>query len=285
MVAVDGGGTGCRVAVGTAAQGIVAQAKGSPANVATAFDAAVGNIQHAVGEALEKAGWSDSPFEDMRAHVGVAGANSKEMMARVAQAFPYGQCTASGDRETTVVGALEQADGYVVSLGTGTIIARQQAQVVRTVGGWGFHLSDQAAGAWLGRRLLEEVLLAEDGLEPHSALTGQTLNDFGGVQQVVDFAAQARPGAFAKLAVHVASAAESGDAVGQRLMEEGARYIERGLTALGYVSGDLLILSGGLGPSYERWLGSSYTQTLAPQKGAALDGAFAMACRPFEAAE
>lgn len=279
VVAVDGGGTGCRAAVGTVDAGIIAQATGRSANVATGYDAALQNMTDAVAQALEVAGLADTPLDQITAHVGVAGANSQAAVNRVAAALPYGHCTATADRETTVIGALGDADGYVLALGTGPIIACQRGGVIRHVAGWGFKLSDQAAGAWLGRRLLEEVLLAHDGMRPHSDLSRAMLETHGGLHGVIAFGAEAVPGAYAKLALDIVPAAEAGDAIAVALMREGARFLEKGLDALGFSAGDTLSLAGGLGPKYENWLADTYTRAITPPRGTALQGAFALACK------
>lgn len=279
VVAVDGGGTGCRAAVGTVDAGILAKAVGSSANVATGHDAALQNMTDAVAEALARAGLSDTPLEQITAHVGVAGANSQSAVDRVAAALPYGQCTATADRETTVIGALGESDGYVLALGTGPIIACQQRGKIAHVAGWGFKLSDQAAGAWLGRRLLEEVLLAHDGMRAPSDLSRAMLQTHGGLHGVIAFGADAVPGTYAKLALDIVPAAESGDAIAVGLMREGAQFLERGLDALGFVEGNTLSLTGGLGPKYAGWLAARYTRAVVPPRGTALQGAFALACK------
>lgn len=283
VVAVDGGGTGCRAAVGTCNAGIIAQAVGNSANVATGYDAALQNMTDAVAQALAQAGLADTPLDQITAHVGVAGANSQAAADQVAAALPYGHCTATADRETTVIGALGEADGYVLALGTGPIIACQHGGVIRHVAGWGFNLSDQAAGAWLGRRLLEEVLLAHDGMRPHSDLTRVMLTEHGGLHGVIDFGAKAVPGTFAKLALQIVPAAEARDEIAVALMQEGALFLEAGLDALGFADGDTLSLTGGLGPKYENWLAPTYTRALTLPLGTALQGAFALACKAARA--
>ena len=279
VVAVDGGGTGCRAAVGTNADGILAQASGKSANVATGWDGALQHMTDAVAEALVKAGLGDTPLAEITAHVGVAGANSQAAVDKVAAALPYGQCTATADRETTVAGALGEADGYVLALGTGPIIASQHNGVIRHVAGWGFKLSDQAAGAWLGRRLLEEVLLAHDGMRAHSDLSHAMLASHGGLHGVIGIGADAAPGDYARLATQIVPAAAAGDAIATALMQEGAAFLEAGLDALGFVDGDRLSLTGGLGPKYESWLAPAYTRAITPPRGTALQGAFALACK------
>lgn len=279
IVAVDGGGTGCRAAVGTVADGILAQATGRSANVATGYEAALKNMTDAVADALAQAGLSATPLDQITAHVGVAGANSQAAVDRVAAALPYGQTSATADRETTMIGALGEADGYVLALGTGPIIACQQHGTIRHVAGWGFKLSDQAAGAWLGRRLLEEVLLAHDNMRPHSPLSRAMLDQHGGLHGVIAFGADAVPGDYAKLALDIVPAAGAGDAIAVCLMQEGVRFLQSGLDALGFAEGDTLSLTGGLGPKYESWLAPAYTRALIPPRGTALQGAFEMACK------
>lgn len=277
IVAADGGGTGCRVAAGTLGGGILAQASGGPGNVHSNFDGAIANLTAAVAEALTAADLADTPLDRVVAHFGVAGAHSEVEMSAVARALPYGHANVTGDRATSVRGTLGDADGYVVALGTGTIVARQAALQMRTIGGWGFDLSDQASGAWLGLRLLQEAILAEDGLRDHTELSRKALEERGGLIETVHFAAHAVPGDFARLARAVITAAQEGDDLGQSLLREGAAYIERGLRTLGFQEGDLLALAGGVGPHYAPYLPDAMTARLAPPKGTALDGAFAMA--------
>jgi len=277
IVAADGGGTGCRAAAGTLDNGIMAQASGGPGNVHSNFDDAISNLTTAIDVALTQAGLGDTPLDQITAHFGVAGAHSEVEMAAVAAALPYGRSSATGDRATSVRGVLGEADGYVVALGTGTIVARQKALEMRTVGGWGFDLSDQASGAWLGHRLLQEVILAEDGLRPHTDLSRRVLEAKGGLIEIVHFSAAATPGEYAVFARDVITAAKDGDPLAQSLMREGAAYLEHGLNTLGFQTGDLLSLAGGVGPHYAEFLPDRMTRNLKAPRGTALEGAFAIA--------
>lgn len=284
LVAADGGGTGCRACAGTLSRGVLAEATGGPGNVHSDFDGAIANLTSAVQAALEHANLH-VPADQITAHMGVAGAHSEVEMARVRAALPYGQSSVTGDRATSLRGALGEADGYVVALGTGTIVARQHRLEMRTIGGWGFDLSDQASGAWLGRRVLQEVVLCEDRLRAHTGLSRHVLEDKGGLIAMIEFSTGAAPGAFAPLARDVVAAATAGDALGVALMQEGAAYVMRGLRALGFEAGDLLSLAGGLGPHYAPYLEADFTENLAPPKGTALEGAFAMARQTALAAQ
>ncbi len=279
IVAADGGGTGCRACAGTLERGILAEARDGAGNVHSDFSGAIANLTGAINDALESAGLGDTPAVEITAHLGVAGAHSEVEAEAVRAALPYGRSAVTGDRATSVRGVLGEADGFVIALGTGTIVARQKNLVMQTIGGWGFDLSDQASGAWLGRRLLEEVILAEDGLRRHTPLSQRALDAKGGLVGVVIFAGTATPGDYAPLARNVITAASDGDPLGRALMAEGAAYLERGLGTLGFVSGDILSLAGGVGPHYASHLSGSLTLNLQPPQGTALDGAFALAAQ------
>ncbi|KIN63647.1 ATPase, BadF/BadG/BcrA/BcrD type [Sulfitobacter noctilucicola] len=277
LVAADGGGTGCRACAGTIEAGILGQAEGGPGNVHSNFENAIRNLTGAVTEALQQADLGHVPLDQITAHFGVAGAHSDVEMEAVRAALPYGRSSVTGDRATSVRGALGDTDGYVVALGTGTIVARQKALGLHTVGGWGFDISDQASGSWLGRHLLEQIVMAEDGLRAHSPLTEKVLSDQGGLIDMIYFASSAAPGDFAKLARDVIEHAAQGDAVGQELMKKGADYIIHCLRTLGFQTGDQLALAGGVGPHYRNYLPAEMVENVIKPRGTALDGAFAMA--------
>lgn len=278
ILAVDGGGTGSRAAVGTVSQGVIGVGEiRKPGNVHSDFKGAITHLMQAVDAALANAGLSETPPDELTAHFGVAGAHSETEMRAVADALPFSDVCVTGDRATMVRGALGTADGFVVALGTGTIVARQTGLVMKTVGGWGLDLSDHASGAWLGRRLLEEALLAEDGLRPHTDLSRAALATHGGLIKAVHFAAHAAPVDYAPHGREVIEAAASGDALGQSLLKEGVRYIDNALNTLGFEEGDALVLAGGVGPHYAELLPAYLTANVQPAKGSALDGAFAMA--------
>ena len=158
LISVDGGGTRCRAAVGTAFGGILARAEGGPANAMADFDGAVANIKAAVKEAADSAGTTDAVLSRATAHIGLAGVLSDADGERIKTALSYGATTVTDDRVTAVAGAFAERDGFLVSLGTGSFLAVQNNKDIKFLGGWGFHIGDQASGAWLGRKAMERVL-------------------------------------------------------------------------------------------------------------------------------
>lgn len=280
ICAVDGGGTGCRVAVADRDGAVLARASGGPANYATDSAQAVGNLLDAVRRAVAELGGDASTLRCLAAHVGVAGilgdADARDMASRL----PFARCTVSDDRVTSLAGALGAADGVLLAIGTGSFAAMRRGGAVRLVGGWGLNLGDQASGARLGRDLLENTLLAGDGLLAETDLTRAVLARFGGTPAgLVAFAARARPSDYAELAPLVIGAADAGDGVARALMERGARYLNGVLAAAGLSGDDVVCLSGGIGPRYETFLAPEFRARLRPPEGTALDGALRLALR------
>ncbi|MDI3337311.1 BadF/BadG/BcrA/BcrD ATPase family protein [Defluviimonas aestuarii] len=280
-IGLDGGGTSSRAALIFGFEGRRVEAAGGPANVSD-FGGAIARINDLLERLAETAGISFGEVAGATAHVGLAGVMDAAMAARVAAALPFKRVVVTDDQPTMIAGALGDQDGAVAAIGTGSFIGRQTAGVIRVLGGWGFLLGDQASGAWLGRQLLQETLMAGDGMAPHSPLTAAIYKRFGNGSGIVAFALSSSPVDFATLAPEIVTAAKSGDAVAVRLMREGATYIESALTTLGLTEGETICMTGGLGPAYADWLGPGLASRIRAAEGTALDGALLLAARLAE---
>ncbi len=276
LIGIDGGGTSCRATLRLGPDGVRHDVVLGPANVTTDFKAALTTINAALAELASRADLSRDALAQSQAHLGLAGVMSDAIAARVAESLPIRAAVVTDDRPTTIAGALGEADGAVAAIGTGSFVGRQVAGSIQGVGGWGFYIGDQASGAWLLRRCLEQVMLAVDGFAPHTDLSRTILRDHGDDPgQIVQFSLASQPSDYARFAHVVVAAGESGDALGTRLMQEGAAYIRDALRLLGWTPGEPLCLTGGLGPAYARWLGIDTISA----RGTALDGALALAAR------
>ena len=152
LIAVDGGGTGCRAAIGTQRDGILGRASGGRANIGNDPDQTLVNVRCAVEEAAASAGLPQAALEDATAFSGLAGMNIARDEARLRAALPYARIIADDDRPACAVGALGAGvAGRVLALGTGTPAAATDGAGFRHVWRWGFPLAHPASRAWLGR--------------------------------------------------------------------------------------------------------------------------------------
>lgn len=281
LIAVDGGGTGCRAAVGTAAGGILGRAEGGRANIGNDPAQTLTNVRFAVEKAAADAGIPEAALAEATAFIGLAGMNPARDAARLHTALPYRRIIAEDDRPACVLGALGAGKpGWVLAIGTGTIIAATDGAACRYVGGWGFHLADQGSGAWLGRGALNFALQCHDDLLAHTDLTRSIMAHFQDDPfAITAFSLTAQPGDYASFAPEVLAAAKVSDPLAVSLMCEGAEYYARGLKALGFAPGDRLCLQGGVGPHYADFLPKDHLAGQVASQGTALDGAFQLVCR------
>ena len=278
LISVDGGGTRCRAAVGTVSDGVLARTEGGPANVMGDFDGAITNIKAVVRDAAVAAGIPYSALSDASAHIGLAGILTDADGDRIKAALFYGETSVTDDRVTAVAGALAGRDGFLVALGTGSFLAAQNGKDIRFLGGWGFHIGDQASGAWLGRNAMERVLACHDGVASHSDLTRDLFDRFQNDPVAVSqFSFSATPRSYGTFAQTVIAAANAGDPHATDLMARGAHYIKACLDALGFQGGNPICFIGGVAASYGKILPDNVMSGLRAPVGTALDGGFMLA--------
>jgi glucosamine kinase len=267
---VDGGGTSCRAMLRVGDRRV--EGRAGPANASSDFGGAARTLHGLLSELAAQAGVTWRDLAQGRGYLGLAGIMSDDDGRQFAQALDLPRAVVADDQNSTIVGALGDADGAVAAIGTGSFLGRQSGQTIRRVGGWGFHLGDQASGGWLGRRALQQVMLARDGLVEDTAfLQDIAVQDFG-PGGIVAFQFRASPGDYARFAPLIVA---SDDPFAVALLAEGAAYIRAGITALGWQPHEPVCLTGGLGAQYAVHLDLPLFAPL----GTALDGAFTLAGR------
>lgn len=281
-LAVDGGGTRCRIAV------LVGDDRhhtevGS-ANVTTSLDGALAEIARGMALLSQTVGQRPAQWQTVPVYLGLAGVTDRAVAAAVAERLAFDRVRVEDDRPAAVHGALGSVDGGVLHCGTGSFQAIQQAGCIRTVGGWGAVLGDPASAMWLGREALTATLAVFDDLRPASPLTHSLIERFGSATGIVRFARDALPADFGALAPDVTQAADDGDAVAVELMQCGAELQSRTLTQLGWAAPVPLCFTGGLAAQYRAYLPEAMQRAVQPPQGTSLDGAvglaqqFAVAC-------
>lgn len=282
VIGIDGGGTGCRAALATADGRILGRGRSGAANIRTDLSGAGASIAEAARMAIAEAGHDPGLVSQIPALLGLAGSNVGTYRRQIESLLPFGRHIVVSDALVALEGALGSGDGAIAILGTGSAYMARHGGEVRTIGGWGFLVGDQASGARLGRDLMEEALLAHDGIREKSPMTEAFLDSFqNDPRAVVEFTTTAKPGDFARFAPMLFEHDERGDTAAGAILARAVADIDRSLAVLRLGADDPLCLLGGLAPLYTPRLARRWQANLRPAGGDGLDGAVALAVRSF----
>ncbi len=153
--------------------------------------------------------------------LGLAGANVGTYKQQLEAILPFAKSRVETDAEIALEGAVGSGDGAMAILGTGTAYMARKNGKALAIGGWGFQVGDQGSGARIGRDMLEQTLLAHDGIRPGSPLTDEMLAVFrNDPQDVVEFTTNAKPGDFGGFAPKVFEHAARGDIVAECIVDK-----------------------------------------------------------------
>jgi len=277
-VGVDGGATWCRARVRDAEGRTLAETLGAAANIYVDFTAAVAVMRAVVGGALLRAGIGPDDHGRVAVGLGLAGLNDAADAERIAAAFSgYSLVRAANDATTACIGAHAGVDGGLVIAGTGSAAIARVGGKETIVGGRGFALGDDGAGAHIGLDALRAATRAYDGLAPESPLTRDILGEFGGdVVAMIRWARAAKPSDYGAFAPRVFNRASEGDPIALAIVGSAARAIgalTRRVVALG---AERVALVGGAGDALRPHLDPSVAAMLSRPLHDATDGAILM---------
>ena len=279
LLGVDGGGTRCRARLCNASGAILSEGEAGPANIRFGVEESFEAILKASAQCMVRTGLKPHDSARIYACLALAGASDPETLAELEKhKHPFRAAVYTTDSHAACVGAHRGEDGGIVIVGTGSVgEAIVKGQRYR-VGGWGFPVSDEGSGAWLGCELARRVLWAHDGRIPWTELLRRTFAWFASdPHAIVRWMSSARPADFAALAPLVAEHATADDLAACELMSLAAEHIGilvRRLVALG---APRVALAGGLASKIEPWLNERARQVLVPPAADALTGAVDLA--------
>lgn len=280
-MAVDGGGTGCRARLETGEGFILGRGLAGPAATRFGIEKSWAAISTAFLNALAEAGIEPDRAGHIHAGIGVAGISREGAIEALrVRPHPFASITFAADGEIACLGAHNGGDGGIVIVGTGSCgLARVKGCNIK-VGGYGFPVSDEGSGAYLGLRAIRMAMLAHDGRIEKTALLSEVLDRFEDDPRcVVSWMDQATATDYATLAPIVIRHVDDGDATARRIMQDAASKIDAICRALFERGAPRLSLIGGLGSVMETWLAPDLRRRLSPQLGDALDGAAILAGR------
>jgi glucosamine kinase len=254
FLGIDGGGSKTACAIGDEAS-LLGTGTSAGSNIVRVGQAQARQSLHAaIVEACEAARVSPSGIR--RACVGVAGAarpEISEVVHRLIAEIIAGEVEVVGDMEIALEAAFAGGPGVIVIAGTGSIAyGRDASGQTARAGGWGFAISDEGSGHWIGRAAVAAAV--RDGDQSRDTCLLKAIAKSWGVtthQQVV-LAANGNPAPnFAALLPVVLKAAEKNNrqarAVVTQAAEELATLAKRVVERLFSASADVPVaMSGGV---------------------------------------
>jgi glucosamine kinase len=165
LVGVDGGGTATRALVARRDGRVLGQGQAGPSALGQGIDAAWVQIQEAIARAFAAASLDMPGWDRCALGAGLSGVSNRPWRDEfVARNVGFAKLIAETDSFTMLMGAHGGKPGAIVAAGTGSIGEVLHADGSRLcVGGWGFPVSDEGSGAWLGLRAVALAQQAVDG--------------------------------------------------------------------------------------------------------------------------
>jgi len=228
---IDGGGTKTRCVLGDETL-VLATAMSGGSNIVRLGETQAREALHTVvRQACATA--NISPAQISAICIGAAGAARPEIAAKIrtilaeltskiAPEVPLTNIEVVGDTVIALEAAFGAGPGVMAIAGTGSIVYGRDANGhTARAGGWGFAISDEGSGHWIGRQAISAILSAHDqGLE--TALTAMVLQAWklNTLEELVQQANSTPPPDFPRLFPLVLRAADERDSVGRDLLTD-----------------------------------------------------------------
>jgi len=231
---IDGGGTKTRCALGDE-NAVLATSMSGGSNVIPVGEA---NAREALHAAIRQACATANvaPDQIARVCVGAAGAARPDIAAKIrsilAELTPAA-VEVVGDMVIALVAAFGSSPGVIAIAGTGSIVwGRDVTGRTARAGGWGFAISDEGSGHWIGRRAISAILQAHDEGQ-QTELTAMVFHlwNLTTLDALVQKANSLPPSEFPRLFPAVLRAAEQSDPTARKLLADAANHLAN-LTAM-----------------------------------------------------
>lgn len=231
----DGGGTRTTCVLSDSDGTVVGVGSGGPSNYHNeGVGGALASLDRSLKGALAQSGTKRRGAE-VEACFGLAGLDSPKDMAVMGRALRSAKmasrCLVENDWRTAVTGAFVDDPGVVLIAGTGCVAAAQSeggGKVVR-VGGWGLVVDDRGSAYDIGREALYWAMRDYDGRGPRTALLQLVMGRLkvkepqGIIARV--YAEQMPVPEVASLSALVSEAADGGDGVALKILEDKGRIL------------------------------------------------------------
>jgi glucosamine kinase len=279
LMGVDGGGTASRARLTDMDGRVLGEGTAGPANLRFGVEQSFGAVFYATEQCLAAAGLARAEVKRIVACLALAGASEPtECAAAKNHVHPYRRMIITTDAHAACIGAHDGKDGGVVIVGTGAIGFAHINGETHRVGGWGFPVSDEGSGAWLGCEALRRVLWAHDERIDWSDFLQSLFTEFqSDPHKIVHWMTTARPRDYGKFAPLVFEHAARQDPLAMALIRLAAGHIDGLAIRLLDLGAPRLSLVGGLAEKIDPYLAPRVRQHLATPVADAVTGALALA--------
>jgi N-acetylglucosamine kinase-like BadF-type ATPase len=261
VLGVDGGGTKTLAAIVNFHGELCGIGQGGPSNYDDlGMEIVRGNISEAIQQARNIAGLDEAPFAS--AFFGMAGVVTDQDRSAIRQivsdipTVDIHHTDIDHDCRIALAGGLSGRPGIVLITGTGSSCFGQNAAGEKWLsGGWGYLISDEGSGYWLGLQAMRIASMVADGRTGYSPLSDLVfdhlhLSDARELMHRLYVQGLSRK-EIAEMAPMVMEAAQNGDQSALRVIEQAANdlaiCVEATARRLNFLSAGCEILqTGGL---------------------------------------
>jgi len=230
FLGIDGGGTKTTCAIGDD-NNILATAESGGSNPIRSGDATARTSLHdAIRQVCAGAGVDPAAISSacMGASGGAHSEKSRRLEQILAELLP-GKVCVLGDMEIALQAAFGAGPGVITIAGTGSIsFGRDAGGRTLRIGGWGFAISDEGSGQWIGRTAVSRALRARDDGEAPALLprilNAWKLDAFDGLIPVAN---SSPPPDFSALFPTVLAAADAGDPLARSVLSDAGVELAR----------------------------------------------------------
>lgn len=281
-VGIDGGGTSCRARIRDEQGNFIGEAKSGSANIMLGAEIAMESILDSITQAAQQGGLSEKQFAQMHVGLALAGAEHKSSWQKfMALSHPFASIVLNTDAYGACVGAHNGDDGAIMIAGTGSCGIYLQGSEQHVVGGREFPISDQGGGAVMGLRLIQQVLLAEDGIGEKTPLAEHVMAYFDNdVDQIVAWSKTALPRDYGQFSPAIFKHAEQGDSLAIAMLKQTAADVEMFLVALNRKGATRICLMGSIAERIKAWLSPPVQSWVVTPQFDAIEGALMFAGKP-----
>jgi N-acetylglucosamine kinase-like BadF-type ATPase len=227
---IDGGGTKTTCAIGDD-NSILATAQSGGSNPIRSGDfAARASLHDAIRQVCARAGVAASAIDSacMGASGGAHSEKNRRLEQILAELLPGKVCVV-GDMEIALQAAFGAGPGVITIAGTGSIAFGRDAQGhTLRIGGWGFAISDEGSGHWIGRTAVSRALRARDDGETPALLariiSTWKLNAF---DDLIPVANASPPPDFSALFPTVLAVSDAGDPLARTILSDAGEELAR----------------------------------------------------------